>query len=138
MNPTAPPSSLGQCMKRRDETKMRKIERRCPVTLRCNSAAVQELVNDNCEKFQETLQDKSEPWLCSLCEGHVQTHQTAPTMDPNCALGGQEGGTFSSSLSSCSLREAISFCFVWMRRLILEMFASENSHTQMKGRVENQ
>lgn len=41
----------------------------------------------------------------------------------------------SSSFSLGSLRRAISFCFLWMRRLALEIFASEKSDTQMKGRV---
>lgn len=46
-----------------------------------------------------------------------------------------EGRKHSSPFSPCSLRRVISFCFLWMRSLALEIFASEKSDTQMKGRV---
>lgn len=115
---------------------MRKIEKWCPVTPRWHSDAVHKSALDRCEKFQGMFNKKQPgPWLYSLFEGEVWAHQTASTMDLNCVHGGQKGRKISSFFNSCSLRRAVSFCFLWMRSLTLEIFASKNCHTLKKGWV---
>lgn len=114
---------------------MRKTEQQSPVTPIWNLGAMRKLALDGCERYREghSVRRKRQDPGFTICLKekfrHIKQYLwwTWPVF--------AEGRKLSSSFSPCSLRKAISFRFLWMRRLVLEIFASEKSDTQMKGRV---